>query len=87
MSNIARIAELESWMGQMEKLFRVIEDMQQHNIRKLVDKAREWESMTSQVTIIENFLGLNRESLIASVEVNLGDMVRDLKAELTDVKA
>ena len=87
MSNTARIAELESRVGQMEELFRAVEDLQQHDIPELVDRARDWEATTSRVAAIENFLGLNRESSSASAEGNLGDMVRDLRAELTDVKA
>ena len=43
--------------------------------------------MASRVAAIENFLGLNRETSSASAEGNLGDMVRDLRAELADVKA
>ena len=87
MSNTARIVELESRMGQMEELFRAIEDLQQHDIPMLIDKAREWESMASWVAAIENFLGLNRETSSANAEGNFGDMVRDLRVELADVKA
>ena len=36
---------------------------------------------------IKNFLGLNKEISSASAEGNLGDMVRDLRVELTNVKA
>ena len=87
MLNTARVAKLKSWIGQMEELFRAIEDVQYHDIPKLVDKVRESECMTSQVVTIENFLGLYREIASVSAEGSLGDMVRHLKAELTDVKA
>ena len=43
----------------MEDLFRAIEDLQQHDVLELVDRAREWESTASWVAAIENFLGLN----------------------------
>ena len=36
---------------------------------------------------IENFLRLNRESLSASTEGNLRNKVRDLRAELVNLKA
>ena len=74
-------------MGQMEELLRVIKDMQQHDIPELVDRVREWEFTVSQVAVIENFFGLNKEISSASVEGNLGDMVNDLRVELADVKA
>ena len=73
-------------MGQMEELFRAIEDLQQHDVPKLIDRAREWESMANQVVAIENFLGLNKETSSANAEGNLGDLVRDLRVELVDVK-
>ena len=59
MLNTACITELESQMGQMEELFRTAEDLQQHDIPKLVNKAREWESTASWVVTIENFHRLN----------------------------
>ena len=71
----------------MEELFKVIEDLQQHDVLEFVDRVREWESMASQVAAIENFLRLNQETSSASAEGNFRDMVRDLRAELTDVKA
>ena len=63
-SNIACIAKLESRIGQVEKLFRAVEDLQQNDIPKLVDRVREWESMENQIATIKNFLRLNRETLV-----------------------
>ena len=41
----------------------------------------------SREAAIENFLRLNRETSSASAEGNIGDMVRDLRAKIVDVKA
>ena len=87
MSNTARIAELEGRMGQVEDLFRAVEELQQRDIPELIDRAREWETMANRVMAIETFLGLNRETSSANAEGNLGDTVRDLRAELANVKA
>ena len=43
--------------------------------------------LANQVTTIKTLLGLNREISSASVKGNLGDAIRDLRAELADVKA
>ena len=43
--------------------------------------------MANRVTAIKNFLGLNKETLSASVEGNLEDIIRGLRAEFTDIKA
>ena len=48
MSNAARIVELEGRMGQVEELFRAVEDIQQRDIPELIDRAREWESMVNR---------------------------------------
>ena len=71
----------------MEEVFKAVEDLQQHDIHELVNRVREWVSTASRVTAIKNFLGLNQETLTASVEGNFKDMVRDLLVELANVKA
>ena len=43
--------------------------------------------MVNQVAVIETFLRSNRKTLSVSVKGNLGDTVKDLRAELDDVKA
>ena len=74
-------------MGQVEELFKAVEDMQQHDILKLIDRVRELKSMANQVAIIENFLGLNKKTSNANAKGNLRDVVRDLRAKLVDMKA
>ena len=82
MLSIVCIIELESQIGQVEKLFRVVEEMQQHDILELVNRAREWQTMANWLMVIKTFLGMNRESSSASVEGNLGDIIRDIRVSL-----